>query len=85
MIQHKSALLAQRQFTPVVQAVELRVLEGVEAEASTYLPYPALRPLTELLNIWPPDISSVPDIPGIKQGSLERFDFQDLAQLGTVA
>jgi len=52
-----------------------------EHEISEYLPFPVMQPLTELLEIWPPDQPDVPtDIPGIHAGSLARFDFRDLSQ-----
>lgn len=46
-----------------------------------YLPYPSMQPLTELLEIWPPDEPDIPThIPGIHAGSLARFDYRNQTQ-----
>eukprot|EP00042_Codosiga_hollandica_P042167 m.383977 g.383977 ORF g.383977 m.383977 type:complete len:758 (+) comp56262_c1_seq1:166-2439(+) len=51
-----------------------------EAQLPEYLPYPAMRPLIHFLNEWSPDDPSIPDIPGIAEGSLARFDYSNLPE-----
>ena len=52
-----------------------------EANTSKYLPYPKLASITELLKRWPPDDPDVPsNIPGLRDGSLEVFDYTNITQ-----
>lgn len=47
----------------------------LDVDIESYIAYPTLTPLPVLLKRWPPDDVRVPDIPGIKEGSLQRFDY----------
>ena len=51
-----------------------------------YLPYPKLRPLTDILHEWPPDSPDVPaGIPGIQEGTLEHFSWRNATQMQRAA
>ena len=65
-------------------------------DSQEYLPFPALRPLVDILNEWNTDEAilhsnhfvkiteilqpDVPTIPGIHEGTLERFNFSNDTQ-----
>lgn len=50
--------------------------------SQTYLPYPKLSTLETLLTRWSPHEPSIPNITGIAEGTLERFDYMNLTQRG---
>eukprot|EP00047_Mylnosiga_fluctuans_P005861 m.243163 g.243163 ORF g.243163 m.243163 type:complete len:738 (-) comp14187_c0_seq1:217-2430(-) len=65
---------------PTVFPLEPKLEELNEANIHEYLPFPQLRPMRELIDQWSPDDVTIPDIPGIFEGSLEHFDYQNVTQ-----
>eukprot|EP00041_Stephanoeca_diplocostata_P005998 m.72897 g.72897 ORF g.72897 m.72897 type:complete len:811 (-) comp16115_c0_seq15:1474-3906(-) len=51
-----------------------------EENHETYLPYPNLSTLEAVLTRWSPHEPDIPDIPGIAEGTLQRFDYSNLTQ-----
>eukprot|EP00049_Salpingoeca_infusionum_P010711 m.185087 g.185087 ORF g.185087 m.185087 type:complete len:744 (+) comp14725_c2_seq11:101-2332(+) len=56
-----------------------------EASIKEYLPYPKLQPLEKFLKEWPPDKPDVPSIPGIREGTLRRFDYSNTTERAMAA
>ena len=72
--------LSKEKRNHILANVDVAQGEEYEHEVKDYIPFPDLVPLPDLLNRWPPDDPLPPDVPGIAEGSLPRFDFQDDAQ-----
>ena len=73
----------------VPRNVRNKAVQGLEMEQQAenehlingnYIPFPDLVPLQDLLERWPPDEPDPPDLPGIAEGSLPRFDYMDEKQ-----
>lgn len=65
----------------VATGMEGQPIPNSEHEIDEYLPYPLMQPLTDLLDVWPPDVPDIPtNVPNVHAGSLARFDYRDLTQ-----
>eukprot|EP00052_Salpingoeca_macrocollata_P020455 m.171858 g.171858 ORF g.171858 m.171858 type:complete len:702 (-) comp21272_c0_seq4:21-2126(-) len=73
------ALKKSGNFQDALNPFAHKVSKGDE-HVQDYLPYPELKPLRQFLDQWPPDDPDMPSVPGIAEGTLQRFDFSDEKQ-----